>query len=374
MTELERVLQDWNLVWRAERNVWAAREKGGKRRRLTLKTTDQRQAEVLLLDKVGAKVMPREERQHLEMAKAHLNLVDPEMAERKWSDLMKLWTEKPPAQSTKDRREAEMGRGVFPLIKDRLLCDRNVESIILENKNKLGVFAKNSITQMQNLAKDLGWILHPMVKPIHLKVTKAEKRERRAITADEHKLITEAEDKAAKGVWPRTASKNAKEKADYYQLLFLTGAAQSDGANLTSANVDWKKKELVFTRAKTQEECKIAISGSLETLLKSLPKKGPLFPVVSTWKDKDRAAEFGRRLKTLGLQDQGVSLHSYRYHMAEWCATVGMPMRFAQIMLGHSSKTVANAYARKCKKAAPTPEAYMKAPVADVIDGTRLVA
>ena len=52
MTELERVLQDWNLVWRAERNVWAAREKGGKRRRLTLKTTDERQAEVLLLDKV----------------------------------------------------------------------------------------------------------------------------------------------------------------------------------------------------------------------------------------------------------------------------------------------------------------------------------
>ena len=71
---------------------------------------------------------------------------------------------------------------------------------------------------------------------------------------------------------------------------------------------------------------------------------------------------------------QGVSLHSYRYHMAEWCATVGMPMRFAQIMLGHSSKTVANAYARKCKKAAPTPEVYIKAPVADMIDGTRLVA
>ena len=43
-------------------------------------------------------------------------------------------------------------------------------------------------------------------------------------------------------------------------------------------------------------------------------------------------------------------------------------------MLGHSSKTVPNAYARKCKKAAPTPEAYMKAPEADVIDGARLVA
>ena len=43
-------------------------------------------------------------------------------------------------------------------------------------------------------------------------------------------------------------------------------------------------------------------------------------------------------------------------------------------MLGHASKTVVTAYARHCKKTAPTPEAYMKAPVADVIDGTRLVA
>ena len=82
-------------------------------------------------------------------------------------------------------------------------------------------------------------------------------------------------------------------------------------------------------------------------------------------------------MKRLDLVCEGedkLTLHSYRYHMAEWCAEVGMPMRFAQIMLGHSSKTVANAYARKYKKAAPTPEAYMKAPVADVIDGTRLEA
>ena len=33
-----------------------------------------------------------------------------------------------------------------------------------------------------------------------------------------------------------------------------------------------------------------------------------------------------------------------------------------------------NACARHCKKAAPTPEAYLKAPVDDVIDGTQLVA
>ena len=213
---------EWKLVWRKQRNQWVAREKGGKRRQIALKTDNEEQAKMLLKQKLGAEVLPEENRQHLEMAKAHLNLVDPEMAERKWSDLMKLWVEKPPAQSTKDRREAEMGRGVFPLIKDRLLCDRTVESVILNNK--LGVFAKNSITQMQNLAKDLGWILHPMVKPIHLKVTKAEKRERRAITADEHKLITEAEDKAAKGVWPRTASKKAKEKADWSSPQMPNGA------------------------------------------------------------------------------------------------------------------------------------------------------
>ena len=71
--------------------------------------------------------------------------------------------------------------------------------------------------------------------------------------------------------------------------------------------------------------------------------------------------------------DENLSLHSYRYHMAEWCAEVGMEMRYAQIILGHSSKTVANAYARHTKKAAPSPQAYEAAPTG-IIDRSKLVA
>ena len=74
--------ENWKLVFRAERKTWVAREKGGKRRQIALGTDNEEQAKVLLKQKVGAEVLPEENRQHLEMAKAHLNLVDPEMAER----------------------------------------------------------------------------------------------------------------------------------------------------------------------------------------------------------------------------------------------------------------------------------------------------
>ena len=83
-------IKNWKLVWRKQRNKWVAREKGGKRRQIALKTDNEEQAKMLLKQKLGAEVLPEENRQHLEMAKAHLNLVDPEMSERKWSDLMKL--------------------------------------------------------------------------------------------------------------------------------------------------------------------------------------------------------------------------------------------------------------------------------------------
>ena len=110
--------------------------------------------------------------------------------------------------------------------------------------------------------------------PALIKVSAKERRKTRAITREEHEAFVAHERAAAN----RPNAKYGTERADYYELLFLTGAAQSDGANLTSDNVDWKAKELILARAKTGERCAIAIAGSLEALLKRLPKKGSLFP------------------------------------------------------------------------------------------------
>jgi hypothetical protein len=43
----------------------------------------------------------------------------------------------------------------------------------------------------------------------------------------------------------------------------------------------------------------------------------------------------------------GISMHSYRYNWAERAKSVGMPERFAQQALGHSSKAFARAYSEK---------------------------
>jgi len=56
----------------------------------------------------------------------------------------------------------------------------------------------------------------------------------------------------------------------------------------------------------------------------------------------------------------GVSLHSYRYAWAERARTCGYPERFAQEALGHNSKAVHRAYARKAHVRIPTLEDYEK--------------
>ncbi len=65
---------------------------------------------------------------------------------------------------------------------------------------------------------------------------------------------------------------------------------------------------------------------------------------------------FIKRLKTVQLS--GISLHSYRYAWAERAKTVGMPERYAQQALGHSSKAFARAYSKKALVVVPSLEQY----------------
>ena len=65
---------------------------------------------------------------------------------------------------------------------------------------------------------------------------------------------------------------------------------------------------------------------------------------------------FRRRLKTLGIS--GVTLHSYRYAWAERAKAAGYPERFAMQALGHSSKAVHRAYAKRAQVTLPPLENY----------------
>jgi integrase len=167
-------------------------------------------------------------------------------------------------------------------------------------------------------------------------------KERRAITAEEHRAIIERE-------------QNVEIRA-YYQILWHLGGAQTDIAELTAEDVDWKDRTISYSRNKTGVAVVISSGAEAAELLQALPKSGPLFPRMARIKENHRAKMFIKRLRTVNIT--GISLHSYRYARAERAKVVGMPERYAEQALGHNSKAFARAYSKKAKVIVPSLEDY----------------
>ena len=91
-------------------------------------------------------------------------------------------------------------------------------------------------------------------------------------------------------------------------------------------------------------------------MFKDLPGEGALFPYLCTVRAGDREMEFKQRCDGLGIS--GVSLHCYRYAWAERALKCGFPERFAQQALGHNSKAVHRAYAKRALMKIPSLEDY----------------
>ena len=91
-------------------------------------------------------------------------------------------------------------------------------------------------------------------------------------------------------------------------------------------------------------------------ILETIPKSGPLFPRSAQLHEKHRAKLNVKRLATVGVT--GVSLHSYRYAWAERAKEAGYPEQYAMQALGHSSKAVDRAYAKKAHVNLPPLEEY----------------
>jgi integrase len=167
-------------------------------------------------------------------------------------------------------------------------------------------------------------------------------KEKRAITLKEHQQIIAAE------VNP--------ERKLLYQLCWHLGASQGDIANLKGEDVDWINSTVSFVRKKTSVPVIVHLGAEALNLFKDLPAEGVLFPYLSRVRAGDRSTEFASRCRQLGIK--GVTLHSYRYAWAERAKTVGYPERFAQEALGHNSKAVHRAYAKRALMKIPSLEEY----------------
>ena len=140
---------------------------------------------------------------------------------------------------------------------------------------------------------------------------------------------------------------------------------------LQAEDVDWPNRVISFFRMKTRwrsvQPPQIRFGKEVEAILATLPKVGQLFPSLANVRPGDRATEFKQRCDGLGIR--GISLHSYRYAWAERAKIVGYPERFAQLALGHNSKAVHRAYARKAQVTLPPLEEYEQKIVPFAADG-----
>ncbi|MBA3543764.1 MAG: tyrosine-type recombinase/integrase [Chthoniobacterales bacterium] len=275
---------------------------------------------------------------NLEIAKAYLMAADPRMAERTWEDVMGEYaTHGRPSSQERSRRMA-LSRSLDPIRKSKLIETRAED--LLDLLRRSGSATHNYLRRYHNLALKLGWLPRPVLYPALW--PKLPPTKRRAATREEFDRII-------------TVEANLERRA-YYQLLWETGAAQTDGALIRAEDVDWERNVLFYQRKKLRADsppCALALGPTLSNLLKDLPGEGFLFPRIARETSNQRSAEFCRRCRTLKIK--GISLHSFRYSWAERACGAGIPERYAQAALGHASKAVHRAYARGAMVICPAP-------------------
>jgi integrase len=243
--------------------------------------------------------------------------------------------------STRNRCARAMKSRTFDSIRAQKLIETTSEDFLaILNTSK--VSANHYLRRLHNLALGLGWLPSPVLAPKLW--PKPRFKEKRAITLKEHQLIIAAE-------------KNHERKL-FYELLWQIGASQSDAASLNAEQIDWTTGTVSYQRLKTGEWAQLRMGKDLEAIFKQLANQGPLFPTILKTSANDRSAEFYRRCKLLGIE--GISLHSYRYAWAERAKASGYPERWAQSALGHNSRAIHQAYAKKAKVQCPSLEEYEK--------------
>lgn len=275
---------------------------------------------------------------NMQIARAYLFVGDPESAKRTWQSVMDEIVKLKHDETLRRWKVAIKDKALGGLRSLPLMETRAEHFLRAMEKGK--VSTNIYLRRIHNFALGMNWLPVPVIPPRMWPSFSF--KDKRAITLDEHKAIVVRE-------------MNGERRA-FYELAWHIGASQSDIAFLEAENVDWENQVVSYTRKKSGELAFIRFGKEVERILSDLPSTGPLFPYLRTVRAGDRATEFKQRCRGLGIE--GISLHSYRYAWAERARKSGYPERFAQEALGHNSKAVHRAYARKAKVIVPTLESY----------------
>ena len=310
-------------------------------KRTSLRTASAEAAQQIIEAKNNAERQPV---LNLQIAKAYLAGTDNGIATRTWQQAIESLTNTKQGANQHRWRTAARDKAFAPLL-PRVIIETPAElllQVLQAGKVSTNVFLR----RLHNFCVDMNWLPWPLIPKRQWPVVKF--KDKRAITFEEHQRIIAAE-------------VNPERKA-LYQLCWHLGASQGDIATLKGEDVDWPNETVSFFRHKTGVPVVVNLGMEALNLLKDLPAEGLLFPYLATLRAGDRATEFISRCRQLGIS--GVTLHSYRYAWAERARTAGYPERFAMENLGHNSKAVHRAYAKRALVKIPSLEDYERQAVA----------
>src|ERR1017187_4063067 len=256
----------------------------------------------------------------LGLARVYLNATDPKLATRTWQEVMENIVAKK-TDETRRRWETAIKDKNFDSIRRLRVAETRPEHFdraLADGKVSSNVYLR----RIHNHALGMEWLLKSVIP--RLQWPKPVFKTKRAITAEEHAAIIQR--------------KQNSERRDFYELLWHTGAAQSDAACLTAEDINWNTRTICYCRKKLKSRvgikpALIRFGDEVAAILQRRPRSGPLFLYLRTVRPSDRATEFKQRCE--GLKIRGVTLHSYRYAWAERALQCGYPERFAQQALGH---------------------------------------
>ncbi|HEX5397709.1 MAG TPA: hypothetical protein VFY06_01500 [Verrucomicrobiae bacterium] len=193
----------------------------------SLETKDPEEAERLVGHKNEALKNPHMNQQ---IGMTYLSAADPKYASRTWGYVMDHIL-KGKKKATLERYQRARKDPAYELIGERLLAATLPEHLteVLE----AGRTATNAfLRRYQNHAFGMGW-LPRLILPNKLFPPIVHK-EARGITAEEHRRIVERE--------------GNPERADFYDVIWFTGASQSDAAMLHNDDIDRKRRCFVLLR------------------------------------------------------------------------------------------------------------------------------
>lgn len=268
-----------------------------------------------------------------QMGLIYLANTDPDVLTRTWSDVIVSYCEsrKFDASSLERLERAGRAKAVAPLL-NRKIIDTNPEEF-LKCLNSGGVSVNTYLRRWHNHALEMDWlpkrVLSSKLWP------KIWRKFKRGITADEHQAL---KNHIANEEWK-----------DYLETLWWTGGAQMDIATLTGERVLLDTGVIAFQRSKLESkgvgQTLLMMGPTLREIMTRRWNVGYLFPYLASIRTTDRATYFARYCKRTGIGKE-VTLHCYRYAVAERMHSIGFNQRFSKALLGHGTDRNHNHYSK----------------------------